>query len=157
MTERIELTSGEWADFRERDELKDLPNGELRPLIVTLNQMIYGLTPGESSVQADELLLKLLVTAWSFERPIPSQAPDSLSLISGRDYGELAAAAQPYMAEVTSWGRVAKADPTKSNSPPSTPSSVGSSSTEKQPNGSRPTIGSSTDAPPGSVGAGATT
>lgn len=122
---RVELSRGQWADLRDVDELT---NGQRRPFMLAVAELSAltepnvdgtpSLTGAREPAKAaaallatGDALLGALVSAWSFELPIPSADPASLEAIPARDYDALQAAAQEAMPSV-----VGAADPTRPDS-----------------------------------------
>lgn len=86
MSQRIELPSGNWATFKNPDELKVKD----RKKIIRNSQKEEGLLAAMSIVDG---LIAVLVTEWSFEFPIPSIKITMLDELTMPDYDALAEAA----------------------------------------------------------------
>lgn len=85
---KVELTRGGWAQFR--DDIDDITNRERRAVLQAYETEGSDVARGEAIASA---LVRLLVTEWSYDLPIPKDDPDSLLDIRGKDFDLLTQAA----------------------------------------------------------------
>lgn len=84
---RIDLPSGNWVELRDPD---DVTNGEFEDFVASMPEG----TQLEVGLAIRRGLITLMVTAWSFEFPLPATAATIRSL-KARDVATISAAMEP--------------------------------------------------------------
>lgn len=91
MSDRHPLPSGNWIELR---DWRDLRRGDKKRAVSRVSDTERAAAAGYEV--ADGLLIAL-VTSWSYELPLPSQAPESLDLLPMEDDGPIMELLQPAM------------------------------------------------------------
>src|SRR5207302_1501193 len=78
---RVELTQGAWAEHRE--DIDRVSNRERKRVVKAYN--VEG-SDMDKGIAVTDAVLALIVTAWSFSWPLPSENPESLEEIPAHDY-----------------------------------------------------------------------
>lgn len=100
---RVELTRGQWAEVR--DDVDDITHRERRSVLYAYDD-VEGPLYEDAENQRDkrpagdmrkgtavtDALIRLLVTKWSLELPLPSESPDVIEELRAKDYDLLAKA-----------------------------------------------------------------
>lgn len=81
---RIELLDGEWAEMR--DDVERIPHGDRKRV---MRAWAAGGDDTERGSRLTEALICVLVTAWSFDLPLPREKPEIIDELAGHDYDVL--------------------------------------------------------------------
>lgn len=82
---RIELLDGAWADLR--DDVERIPHGDRKRVMRAWTS--GGDDDTERGSRLTEALICVLVTAWSFDWPLPREKPEIIDELAGHDYDSL--------------------------------------------------------------------
>jgi hypothetical protein len=81
---RVELGDGQWVEIRE--DVERIPNGDRKRI---MRRFVTSDDQFDRIAEFGESLAGLLITAWSFPLPLPSEKPEVLDEIPAYDYDRI--------------------------------------------------------------------